>query len=321
MIGFYLLGRLTDLARQEIVSLATRRGERYKIVADRFVTVQGDDVRFYSRLAYTRVYGRVWFSTKRISDAGRLARESGLQQFLLSNQPFAIRSNVSPEFDARVGWYFDGEVNLKRPKTTIFVVRAGGRFYFIAPALEIRAKDFAPRDTKNRPYHHPTSLNARDARLLVNISGVLPGERFLDPFCGVGGILIEAARVGADVYGIDAVEDMVLGASVNLQHYGLKGTVLRGDARSIPWTGFDAIATDVPYGRSSKVLTRDLRALYRDAFESMFSALKRGRYCVVVADRDVSPLLEMAGFYVDRVSNWYVHSKLTRRVHVCRKSG
>ncbi len=318
MLGFYLLGRLTDLARQEVISLARRRGERYKVVSDRFIIVHSDDVSFYSRVAYTRVFGPVWFSVKRISEVGRLARSSGLQEYLLRNGPYAIRSNVSSVVP-RIAWHFDGSVELKRPKTLVYVVRAGNRHYFLAPAREVRAKDFAARDTKNRPFHHPTSLNAREARLLVNISGVLPGEKFLDPFAGVGGILIEAAAVGAKVYGIDIVEDMVLGASINLAHYGYSATVVRGDARNIPWDGFDAIATDVPYGRSSKVLTRDLRSLYAEAFESMFSVLKRNRFCVVVADRDVSPLLERAGFYVERVSNWYVHSKLTRRVHVCLK--
>jgi len=317
VIGFYLLGRLTDLARQEIISLATRRGEGYRIVANRFVTVESADTSFYKRLAYTRVFGQWWFSVRRLEDVGRAARESGLQQYLLRNGPYAIRSNVSSVVP-RLGWYLDGQINLRHPKTVVYVVRAAGRYHFLAPAHEIRARNFAPRNTKYRPFHHPTSLNAREARLLVNISGVLPGERFLDPFAGAGGILLEAAAVGAEAYGIDIVEDMVLGASINVSHYGYSATILRGDARRISWTGFDAIATDVPYGRSSRVLTRDLRSLYREAFESMHSVMKRRRFCVVVADRDVSPLLEGAGFFVDRVSNWYVHSKLTRRVHVCR---
>lgn len=313
------MGRLTDLARWEVIALAQRRGVRYRVISDRFVVVQSDDVSFYSRLAYTRVYGKFWFSTRRVEDVGRLARESGLQEYLLRGQPFAVRSNVSPELERRVGWYLDGEIDLRSPNTLVFVVRAGNRYYVLAPAREIIAKSFSPRDTKNRPFFHPTALNAREARLLVNLSGVLPGERFLDPFCGAGGILIEAGMVGADVYGIDIVEDMVLGASMNLQHYGLSATVIKGDARAISIRGVDAIATDVPYGRSSKVLTRDLRSLYVDAFESMYSSMKRHRRCVVVADRDVSPLLERAGFYLDHVSNWYVHKNLTRRVHLCRK--
>ena len=319
MIGFYLLGRLSDLARWEVAALAQRRGEAYRTVSERFVAVSSDDFRFYSRLAYTKVYGRLWFSTKKLSEVGRLARESGLQEYVLRNQPFAVRSNVSTALNRRVGWYLDGKVDLKAPKTTVFVVRAAGRYHFLAPACEISAKSFSCRDVKNRPFPHPTSLNAREARLLVNLSGVLPRETFLDPFCGTGGILIEAAVVGADVYGIDAVEDMVLGALANLQYYGLAGTVMKGDARKIPLKGVDAVATDVPYGRSSKVITRDLRSLYLDSFESVYSSLKKGRRFVVVADRDVSPLLERAGFRVDHVGSWYVHGGLTRRVHVCRK--
>jgi len=321
VIGFYLLGKLSDLARWEVISLAQRRGERYRVVSSRFVLVQSNDVNFYSRLAYTRVYGRVWFSTKKIADVGRLARESGLQGYVLRNQPFAIRSNVSSLLDRRVGWYIDGSVDLRSPRTTVFVVRATGRYYFLAPAREVSASSFSDRDVKNRPFPHPTSLNAREARLIVNLSGVLPGELFLDPFCGVGGILIEAAKVGARVYGIDITEDAVLGALTNLRHYGLSGEVIRGDARDIPLQGLDAVATDVPYGRSSRVLTRNLHSLYLDALESVYSSMKGERRCVVVADRNLSSLLDRVGFYVDHVGTWYVHGGLTRRVHICRKSG
>ncbi len=317
MLGFYLLGRLTDLARWEVRRLAERRGERFRSVSDRFVLVGSDDTRFYERVAYSRLFGPVWFSFRRISDFPKLLRSSGLQRFLVDSGSFAIHSVNS--YDPRhLGWHVDGRVDLRSPQVTVSVVRAGSRHYVIAPARFVRGSDFSSRDAKNRPFFHPTSMNAREARLLVNLSGVLPGERFLDPFCGAGALLLEAGLVGAKPFGVDKDPEMVRGARKNLAAFGVSGFVEEGDARAISGE-FDAISTDVPYGRSSKVFAPDLRELYRDAFLSMYTALRPGRFAVIVADRDLTPLLERAGFFVEHVSKWYVHSKMTRRVHLCRR--
>ena len=311
------MGRLTDLARWEIRRLAERRGDRFRSVSKRFVTVNSDDADFYGRVAYSRLFGPVWFSFRRISDFPRLLRESGLQRFILDSGSFAIHS-VSSFSPPHLGWYVDGRVDLRHPAAVVTVLRAGKRHFAIAPTYFIRGSDFAPRDARNRPFFHPTAMNAREARLLVNLSGVLPGERFLDPFCGTGALLVEAGLVGALPCGVDKDPRMVDGARENLSAFGVRGCAEEGDARQISGV-FDAIATDVPYGRSSKVFAPALRELYRDAFLSMYSSLKPGRFAVVVADRNLSPLLERAGFFVDHVSKWYVHSKMTRRVHLCRK--
>ena len=53
----------------------------------------------------------------------------------------------------------------------------------------------------------------RMARALVNISLVNPGEWLFDPFCGTGGILIEASDVGAVAAGGDMDRVMVTGDS------------------------------------------------------------------------------------------------------------
>jgi 23S rRNA G2445 N2-methylase RlmL len=57
-----------------------------------------------------------------------------------------------------------------------------------------------------RPYKQsnlPGSLKPTIAAAMLYIAGVLPGESVLDPFCGAGTILIEAALLGAEAYGGD----------------------------------------------------------------------------------------------------------------------
>jgi hypothetical protein len=48
------------------------------------------------------------------------------------------------------------------------------------------------------------------------MSGALPGEWILDPFCGTGGTLIEAALIGCREAGTDADLEMIAGSRKNL---------------------------------------------------------------------------------------------------------
>lgn len=317
MLGFLLLGKNSDLAFWEVMQLARRRGEGVKRVSERFVLVESSDMRFYARLAYTRVFGVFRFFFRRFSELPCKVAESGLRREIARLSSFYVRSfPKSRSVERRVGWYLDGNARSDSPNV-VRVVRAGNAYAVLFPSVEIRGQIFSQRDARRRPFFHPTAMNARDARMLVNLSAVLPGERFLDPFCGTGALLIEAALVGAEAVGIDADPRMVEGARRNLAFFCVSGKVIYGDARALEGK-YDAIATDPPYGRSSKVLGSDIRRLYTDAFSSMHGVLKRGRYCVVVGAEDLSSFLERAGFYVMHVGNWYVHKNLTRRVHICR---
>ncbi len=321
MLGVLLSGKNPDLGFWEVLQLARKRREAVRRVSERFVVVKSSDVRFYRRLAYARLLGLLRFSFRRFSDLPRLVSESGLRRDVSRLPSFYVRSfPPSRSVERRVGWNLDGNPRADS-KHVVWVVRAGERYYVLFPAFEVREKDFSWRDARRRPFFHPTGLNARDARMLVNLSAPLPGERFLDPFCGTGAIPIEAALVGARAFGMDADPSMVEGSRRNAAYAGVNVVFEVGDARRIDETfpfSFDAMATDLPYGRSSRFLGPDLKMLYAEAFESMHASLRRGRFCVVVADRDVSPLLQRAGFFVMHVGKWYVHRSLTRRVHVCR---
>lgn len=89
-----------------------------------------------------------------------------------------------------------------------------------------------------------------DARLLVNLVGPPTGGALLDPFAGVGGIVIEALAAGWPVASADW--DRVL-------RHGLAGLGARhvvADARRLPFDAgcFDAIATEPPYDAGAEEL-------------------------------------------------------------------
>ena len=68
-------------------------------------------------------------------------------------------------------------------------------------------------------------------RALVNMSGAIPGEWILDPFCGTGGTLIEASLIGCRAAGTDADPEMIAGSRINLPA-AMTGTA---DARYLPF--------------------------------------------------------------------------------------
>src|SRR5215469_10022933 len=99
-----------------------------------------------------------------------------------------------------------------------------------------------------------------DARMLVNLVAAGPGTSLLDPFAGIGGIVMEALASGCKVTSADCDPTLQAG----LAHLGAQHIV--ADARRLPWTAetFDAIATEPPYHEEAKpVVTEALREMYR----------------------------------------------------------
>ncbi|MFB6205099.1 MAG: TIGR01177 family methyltransferase [Haloglomus sp.] len=80
-------------------------------------------------------------------------------------------------------------------------------------------RDFGERQPTDKPFFQPGSMDPLLARALANIAGARPGRTLLDPMCGTGGLLLEAALVGADVVGVDAQRKMARGTRENLSYY------------------------------------------------------------------------------------------------------
>jgi len=181
---------------------------------------------------------------------------------------------------------------------------------------------YEARNPQNKPFFHPGVLMPRVARALVNLSGIKPGEIFMDPFCGTAGILVEAGLVGAKVIGIDAQEKLVLGARMNLEAFELDYALMDGDACriSLKEATIDAVVTDPPYGRSAAILAESLEKLYSCALEEIQRVLKPGGIAVVVSDKDALEYGRKAGLNVLEIHVQRVHRSLTRTITIFQKS-
>jgi tRNA (guanine10-N2)-dimethyltransferase len=157
---------------------------------------------------------------------------------------------------------------------------------------------------------------------MVNLSGARPGSRFLDPFVGSGGLLIEASLVGCDTIGIDIVLEMVKGSKTNLQSLRSSWqSVCLGDARHLPIREVDAVATDPPYGRSSSTRGRETQALVEDFLGEVSTILKTGSKICLSVPSDVH-VNGIASGHLKTVEEHLmrVHRSLTRKITVFSKT-
>jgi tRNA (guanine10-N2)-dimethyltransferase len=171
----------------------------------------------------------------------------------------------------------DRTVNLETPDVAVRIL-VSDRLHFHINDFEIDRKQFDLRKVGERPFFSPVSLHPRYARTLVNLTRARRGQTVLDPFCGTGGILIEASMIGAKVLGSDIAEDMVGGCMANLRHFNAPFERVDvsdiGDIASV-FGKVDVVATDPPYGRSASTRREGKTSLYARAMDAFVDTVKR----------------------------------------------
>jgi tRNA (guanine10-N2)-dimethyltransferase len=214
------------------------------------------------------------------------------------------------------------KVNLERPGKVFVGVLSGGCFTFGIKLTEVSSKSFIDRHPTRRPYFHPSTMPPKLARCLVNLARAKRRQVLLDPFCGVGGILIEAGLIGCQVVGIDVRRSMVRQTLENLCYYGVDPVgVGVGDARKLPLDRVDVVTTDPPYGRSSTTLKSTTKGIVADLLQEAIGVLPDGGYLSLATPRSihVSALGESKGFNVVEKHYLPVHRSLVREIAVFKK--
>ena len=212
-------------------------------------------------------------------------------------------------------------VRLKEPDLTFLCVLYDNSFFF---GLTRHAKPSGPisrRRPRKRPVFHPSTMPPKIARCMVNLSRARPGEFFADPFCGVGGIVIEATMIGCQVLAVDASTRMLRGLRRNVSHFDLQsaGTIM-GDARCLPLHGLNSIATDPPYGRGSSTRGVKVNDLIREFLLGASASMQRGAHVCISAPSEVqlADYARDAGFEVRERHLARIHRSLTRQFVVAK---
>ena len=214
------------------------------------------------------------------------------------------------------------KVNLENPQTFIRVVLNHDEVLVGDRVSTISKKHFFELKPHKRPFFYPGSMHPKLARCMVNLTRVKRGERLLDPFCGTGGILIEAGIMGARVIGGDLDYKMVEGTKENLTHCGITDfQIFRADARNLPLTeAVDAVATDPPYGISASTGGEKSQDLYQQSMVSIAQIIKEdGLVCMATPHYlDISEVLEGTNFEVIEQHHIRMHKSLTRVISVLK---
>ncbi|MEK6974292.1 MAG: methyltransferase domain-containing protein [Nanoarchaeota archaeon] len=211
------------------------------------------------------------------------------------------------------------KVDLQNAKTNFDFIFTKNNVYVCLELCKIDRGNFRERDAKFRPGFHPSTMNAIFARALVNLSRIEENKSLLDPFCGVGAILIEAGILNCKVTGNDIDKYIMLRCKKNLEHYKIKNYVLKnGDALKIKKLKMDAIVTDLPYGRHSSLHGADIQDLYNKFMDKSHELLKNNGRMVIVMPSNIE--IKTGGFKVRAEILNRIHKGLTRKIVVLEKS-
>ncbi len=324
------------LAELEAIHQALGIDHRVKGIEYKLVSVEADPSIGYKvgkKAGFTDEAGiEILQSTGRLHEIVDAVIKALIQDYLEPGDTFSVRvsrfGGVSQDVSTIKLERLLGEliinkaraiVNLRTPQRLFRGILAGGSFHLGLVTYQRPRGTIANRRPRKRPAFHPSTMVPKLARCMVNLSHAGEGAVLLDPFCGVGGILLEASLIGCHAIGLDAMNRMVKGARRNLAHYGVKSlALLRGDARHLPLKEVDAIATDPPYGTGASTLKSTTRQILDSFLPQARAILPTGRRAVIASPlgTGASQAAEKSGFNVLDHHQVYVHRSLTREILV-----
>ncbi len=201
------------------------------------------------------------------------------------------------------------KANLENPDLDFAIIKAK-KTYLALKTWENtdKAKE---RKAHERPYNHPTSLDPKTARAMINLAGAK--KEILDPFCGAGGILIEAGLTGLKATGIDFDSRMIERAKANTEHYNVKASLVHGNALDREKEA-ECIVTDIPYGKNSRA-SEEISSLLKKFLEK-YSKLTKKIVISHPSTLDIKEFLPSTGMERKSSYSTYIHKKLTRTISV-----
>lgn len=218
------------------------------------------------------------------------------------------------------------KVNVKNPRTTITFFFSNKKAYCAILLGKVTDK-FNERRAHLRPFHYSGSLHPKIARAMVNILGSPSKEPVLDPFCGAGGILLEAGLMNMPVVGYDIHWRMIEGCGKNLRHYKIKKfDIMRKDAIHLD-KKINYLVTDLPYGLNSTIQSekkikvkqqrkevREVEAFYTKFLTNLRPLLKKKAVIVFPDFVNCRRLLRKTKFTIEKEFSVYIHRTLTRKI-------
>jgi tRNA (guanine10-N2)-dimethyltransferase len=308
MFLFALSQENLDLAVSE--AMAITKSSKHSLDGN---LLQINTIKGYQRLALTKAVYRVVFVAT--TTKGILQQASTFNWQSVYKGSFAIRvkdADIAEKDLASIVWskLSKPKVDLEKPKTKIVVVAGRKQLYCCLEMAELQ-HDFMNRKPDKRPGFSPVSLSPKLARAMVNLTG--SNTSILDPFCGTGGILIEAALMGLKAAGSDLSKEMVEKAGANLKYYRLKAKLQKKDALKLSGK-IPYIVSDLPYGQSSHLEP----GLYSNFIKALGKVLTKK--AVIALPLFSKSLFKGTKLKVEKHIRQFIHKSMTKHILVLGKA-
>ncbi|SHE64219.1 TRM11 family SAM-dependent methyltransferase [Caloramator proteoclasticus] len=206
---------------------------------------------------------------------------------------FDVDDKVKVEFNEKhrlegiIGERIEGDVDVYNPKVMFALTLVDGTWIFgryIKNSGEWHKHE-------HKPVYYCNALPVRIARSMLNIGlGDNLNKKVVDPCCGVGTVLLEAAALSVDIEGYDINDKVVENAVKNIEFFGYDVKVENKDIANVD-KKYDLAIIDLPYGILS--ITSD-----EEIMHILKSAARITKEAVIAAVSDIRKELDEAGFKV-----------------------
>ena len=215
------------------------------------------------------------------------------------------------------------KVKLNNPNSLVRLVAFEDVIYVAIEKYHLDKKHFEDIKPHKRPFFYPGSMSPKLARCMVNLSRVKAGQLVLDPFCGTGGILIEAGLIGCRVAGSDVNWKMKNGTAINLEYCGIKDyRTFHLDVRELKmYEKVAGVVTDPPYGISTSTGDIDGDDIFKEFFHAIYDNMADDAYLCMASPHyvDLAPMIDEVGFELVEQYAIKMHRSLTRIISVIKK--
>jgi tRNA (guanine10-N2)-dimethyltransferase len=176
----------------------------------------------------------------------------------LKQSNVSLRLIPNTEMELNTATSHHNKLGLSDNKVELLIVRSKTGKIMIAESIGAQNITAYTKRDQQRPKRDAFvgMLPPKLAQIIVNLAKPPLGGRVLDPFCGTGVILQEAALMGFPVYGTDLSDKMIDYSKANLEWLGaarrdeLNVTVHQGDAMDTTWQSpIDAVACESYLGQ------------------------------------------------------------------------
>ncbi len=280
------------------------------------VGVYANMVRVRTTTPWQKIYQRASYA----KESGRIMRiladmywEEDLGKILARSRTYACRilnlagNPIDPASLYDVGYvvskHTNARVSLRNPDFVVYYIGVQDReFWGFSTSVQ---KHMRPK----RVGAHPSQLDSKLTRAMINLCGLREGETVCDPFCGTGTTLLEAESMGVHGIGMDIDRKMSNMARINVAENGYGSEVINDDFRHIAGIlgRVDGVVTDIPYGQNTKAPTEP-KILIRD----LIGMLSEKRFAIM-CKAEFAKGIRLKGI---KKYSIYRHKSLTRTVLV-----